>query len=320
MALLPPWFSTHRSLAVGLATSGAGLGGLAYSLVAGRLIAVSDISWTWRIFSFISLACNVVCALLLRERPVKAAAAGPSRPPRCTFRLRDFLRTQVFLVLCWGFVTEFGYVALWYSLPSYATSIGLSPAQGSVVQALLNLSIGIGRPVTGYYSDRAGRINMALAMTLLCAVLCLALWIPARNYAGLLAFAATAGGVSGIFWSTVNPILGEVVGIAETGSTFGAICFALVLPTTFGEAIALALVRGDGSHQFLPSQIYVGFMFLAGALFLWCLRCWKIFDLESKEEVERPVLADVEAAAAEARSGQNSFWLTPKRLFMLKRV
>ncbi|KAL2135718.1 hypothetical protein VTI74DRAFT_7235 [Chaetomium olivicolor] len=319
MSLLPPWFSRHRSLAVGLATSGAGLGGLAYSLVAGRLIEASGIAWTWRILSFISVACNAICVLLLRERPASAASA---RASRYSFSMRDFLRTQVVLILCWGFLTEFGYVALWYSLPSYATSVGLSPTQGSIVQALLSLGLGVGRPVVGYYSDRVGRINMALCMTTLCGVLCLTLWILARNYAGLLVFAMTAGVMSGTFWSTVNPILAEVVGIAEAGSTFGAICFALVLPTTFGEAIALQLVKGEGIHQFLPSQIFVGFMFLAGAIFLWFLRSWKIFEIERKaEDEQRSVLADMEVAGTSAIRGvRSSFWLTPKRLFMLRRV
>jgi MFS family permease len=328
MALLPPWFSSHRSLAVGIATSGAGFGGLAYSLLAGHLIEVSGVAWTWRILSFTSLAANAVCVLLLRERPhslsssSSSSASSPGRASRYSFNARDFLRIQIFLILCWGFVTEFGYVALSYSLPSYATSLGLSPTQGSVVQALLSLGAGLGRPVVGYYSDRVGRINVALYMTLLCGVLCLTLWILARSYAGLVVFAATAGVVSGTFWGTVNAILAEVVGIAEAGSTFGAICFALVLPTTFGEAITLQLVKGDGSHRFLPSQVFVGVTFLAGAVFLWCLRSWKIFEIEKKaEDEQRSVLTDMEGAGTAAMRGvRSSSWLTPKRLFMPKRV
>jgi MFS family permease len=321
MSLLSPWFSSHRSLAVGLATSGAGLGGLAYSLLAGHLIEVSGIAWAWRILSFTAVACNAISVLFCRERPT-SSSSRTTNGNRYAFSLRDFLRIQIFLVLCWGFVTEFGYVALWYSLPSYATSVGLSPTQGSIVQALLSLGLGLGRPVVGYYSDRVGRINMALCMTMLCGILCLTLWILARSYAGLLVFAATAGVMSGTFWSCVNPILAEVVGISQAGSTFGAICFALVLPTSFGEAIALQLVKGEGIHQFLPSQIFVGFMFLTGALFLWCLRSWKIFEIERKaEDEQRSVLTDMEVAGTTAIRGvRSSFWLTPKRLFMPRRV
>ncbi|KAK3374491.1 major facilitator superfamily domain-containing protein [Lasiosphaeria ovina] len=318
MALLPPWFSSHRSLAVGFATSGAGLGGLAYSLTTGRLIAISGPAWTWRILGFTSLAANVTCALLVRERPPSAS----TRRSRHSFNPRDFARTQVILILCWGFLAEFGYVTLWYGLPSYATSVGLSPSQGAVVQALLSTGLGLGRPLIGWYSDRIGRINMALATTMTAAVLCLTLWILARNYAGLLVFAAMVGVVSGTFWSTVNPILAEVVGIAEAGSVFGVICFALVLPTTFAEAIALQLVQGSGVNQFLPAQIYVGVMFFAGSVSLWFLRSWKISEIENKaEDEQRSELAEGEAAGIAAVRGMtSSFWLTPRKMFMPRRV
>lgn len=325
MSLLPPWFSTHRSLAVGLATSGAGLGGLAYSLLAGRIIALSGTAWAWRILSFISLGVNGICSLLLRERPPSVASASSANTPgsrRYAFSFHSFFRIQIFLILAWGFLTEFGYVALTFSLPSYATSLNLTPTQGSIVQALLSLGLGIGRPVVGYYSDRVGRINMALCMTLACGILCLTLWILARSYVGLLVFAGMAGVVSGTFWSTINPVLAEVVGIAEAGSMFGAICFALVVPATFSEAIALQLVRGEGVNQFLPSQIFVGFMFLAGASFLWCLRSWKICEIERKAEDEQiSVLTDMEVAGTAAMRGvRSSFWLSPRRLFMPRRV
>jgi len=260
---------------------------------------------------------NVVCSLILRERAPLAAARATRRP----FNFHDFLRTQVILVLIWGLFTEFGYVALWYNLPSYATSIGLNPTQGSVVQALLSVGLGVGRPIVGYYSDKVGRINMALGTTLMCAVLCLALWIPARNYAGLVVFAATAGVVAGTFWSTVNPVLAEVVGIAEAGSVFGSICFALVLPTTFGGAIALELVQGTGMNQFLPSQIFVGFMFIAGSLALIFLRSWKIYEVEMKAEAERLSVMPPEAARNAALAGvRSSLWFAPKRMFMPRRV
>jgi MFS family permease len=68
-------------------------------------------------------------------------------------------------VLGWGFFSELGYVALWFSLPVYATSVGLSARHGSIVGALLNLGTVIGRPIIGYLSDTMGRVNIATLMT-----------------------------------------------------------------------------------------------------------------------------------------------------------
>ena len=132
-AVLPQWFSTHRSLATGLAASGAGLGGIVYNLLAGSLVEKIGVSWTYRVLAFCALAANLIASVLIRDRNASV------RPSRKAFDHSEYRRIEVLLVMVWGFATELGYVVLLYSLPNYATSIGLSTHQGSVVGALLNL-------------------------------------------------------------------------------------------------------------------------------------------------------------------------------------
>ncbi|KAF4306298.1 putative transporter ESBP6 [Botryosphaeria dothidea] len=333
-AVLPPWFSTHRSLAVGLSTSGAGLGGLAYSLGAGHGIQVVGIAWTYRILALCSVVVNLLSSILLKDRiqPHLHAPPPPQHPqhaPRAksrlrAFNLRDLSRVEVLLIVFWGVVTELGYITLYYSLPNFASTIGLSASQGAVANALLNLGLGVGRPIVGYYSDVLGRINMAMLMTALCGVLCLALWIPAHSYGVLVAFAVLSGMVCGTFWSTIAPVLAEVVGIADLASVFGLICFALVLPTTFAEPIAMQLVNsaglGEGVRKYLVAQIFVSAMFILGAASLWMLRSWKIFEIERKAALERAEgMLNPEARSTVSRRMEN-FWLTPRRLFLPRRV
>ncbi|KAH7032689.1 major facilitator superfamily domain-containing protein [Microdochium trichocladiopsis] len=319
MEVLPHWFSRHRSLAVGLAASGAGLGGLAYSLLTGQLLQRYDVVWTYRILSFVSLVMNLASVAFLRQHPLcrqRRRGSGDGitgKSQHQALNPRHFGRVEILLVVLWGFVTELGYITLLYSLPTYATSIGLDPVQGSVAQALLNLGSAVGRPIVGYYSDRVGRINIALAATFACALFVFALWLPAHSYGALLAFSLLVGTVCGTFWSSISPVLAEVVGLVELGGVMGSICFALVLPTTFAEAIAIQLVDGGGGFgAFLNGQVFVGCMFLAGALSLLGLRTWKIADKEGS----RPG----NAGAARGLSGHGRFWLTPRRAFRLERV
>lgn len=155
------------------------------------------------------------------------------------FTLQDFGQVEILLIILWGLSTELGYIILQYSLPTYGSSIGLTPAQGSVSSALLSLGLAIGRPLVGYFSDSFGRINITGVMTFLCAVFCFALWIPTQSYAPLLAFSLLAGTLCGIFWCTVTPVLAEVAGILKLSSTFGVICLAMVVPATFAEPVAM---------------------------------------------------------------------------------
>ena len=99
------------------------------------------------------------------------------------------------------------------------------------------------------------------------------------------------------------PVTAEVVGMQRLPSAFGMVCFPLVVPTAFAEPIALRLVSTSG---YLSSKVFVGCMFLGGALSTWTLRSWKICDTERQEP---------------AKPGrQTRIWLTPRRLFMNTRV
>ncbi|OOF91361.1 hypothetical protein ASPCADRAFT_518599 [Aspergillus carbonarius ITEM 5010] len=303
-AILPKWFSTKRSFSSGLAASGAGLGGLAYNLAAERAIETVGVRNTYRILAFCALGSNLLSSLLLKDRPRSHTPSSPR-----TLNHRDLGHLEVLLVSVWGMSTDLGYIALIYSLPNYASSIGLTSQQGSVAGAILNLGLAVGRPLVGYISDTYGRITISMAMTATCAVLCLAIWIPAHSYALLLLFALLGGMVCGTFWSTIAPVLTDIVGLNRLPSTFGLICLTLVAPSTVAEAIALSMV---GSSGYLSTQVYISCMFILGACCLCILRSWKFYEIEKKASVER------EGAVS---SFPNYFrWMRPQKLFLLGRV
>lgn len=153
--LLGQWFSKKRSLAIGIASSGAGFGGLAYNLATGA--AVETLGWrgAYRVLALCTAVVNLGCAILLKDRN-KAV-----QTKRQTFNIREFGHISVVLVIFWGWFTELGYIVLLYSLPNYARSIGLTAQQGAIVGAVLNLGLAFGRPIIGLLSDRFGRIDIA---------------------------------------------------------------------------------------------------------------------------------------------------------------
>lgn len=224
--ILPQWFSTRRSLAQGIAAAGVGVGGLIYNLATNAMIQQIGLQWAWRILALISCAVNVVCTLLMRDRNKFIL------PSQIAFDVRLFRRPEFLLVLGWGFFSELGYVVLWFSLPAYATSVGLSAQQGSVVGALLNLGTVVGRPIIGQLSDTMGRINIPTIMTGWCGLVCLVIWIFAKSFGVLCFFAVLAGMVCGTFWSTVGPVGAEVVGLRELPSALSVLFIMMVLPAT----------------------------------------------------------------------------------------
>ncbi|KAJ4327409.1 hypothetical protein N0V84_002180 [Fusarium piperis] len=309
-AVLPPWFTSRRSLAVGCATAGVGIGGLVYSIATDLLVKDVGIHWTYRILGFCSLGANLLAAFLLKEW------GGRTQPDLVLdeerFDLCDFGRIEILLLIAWGLATDLGYVILMYSLPTYASSIGLTPAQGAMSSALLNLGLALSRPLIGYISDSFGRINVAGVLTFLCTISCFSLWLPATTYGPLLAFSLIGGALCGVFWCTITPVMAEVVGIRKLASTFGSLCIAMAVPTTFGGPVAMQIAGSGDGLKFRDAQMFVGFMFLTGSLFVWLLRCWQIFRIEMEQ-------GGNSTTTLRATRYWVS-WLTPRFLFSRQRV
>lgn len=337
VGIIPQWFTKTRSLANGIGTAGSGLGGMMYSLATNAMIDSLGVEWAFRILGIVACAVNVICALLMRDRNKAIGAV------QLAFDYKMFKRPEFWLVLGWGFFSMMGYITLLFSLPNYAVSIGLTARQGSIIGAVLNLGQGLGRPVVGVFSDKAGRINLAGACTFIGGLFCFVIWIFAKSFGVLIFFAIAVGTVAGTFWTTIAPVGAEVVGLKELPSALSIVWIFLVIPTTcefcgrcvlssFGlqlavsEPIALQLRQNTGDI-YLHAQIYCGFMYTAAAGCMLLLRGWKIGQIQQLAAEKGQQLANIDAVSAEpsqtqavsirsARSKSNIV----KRLFMWKKV
>lgn len=292
VGIIPQWFTKKRSLANGIGTAGSGIGGMMYSLATNALIDRLGVQWALRILGILACAVNCTCAMLIRDRNKAVGSI------QLAFDYTLFKRPAFLLLLGWGFFSMMGYIVLLFSLPNYATSIGLSARQGSIIGALLNLGQGLGRPLVGIFSDKAGRINLAGLCTFICGLFCFVIWIFAKSFAVLIFFAIIVGTVAGTFWTTIGPVGAEVVGLKQLPSALSIVWIVLVLPTTFSEPIALELRQKSG-NIYLHAQIFTGFMYIAAGLCMWFLRVWKIEEIEqiAAEQDKRP--EDIDAASAE---------------------
>ena len=267
----PQWFTTRRSLANGVSASGSGFGGLLYSLAAGAMIRTIGLAWCFRVLGLVSFGVNAICITLIRDRNKIIGSR------HAAFEMKLFKRPEYLLLNGYGFFSMLGYIALVFSLADYAKKMGLHASQAAVLSAILNLGRGLGRPPTGYFSDSIGRINMAGLTTFFCALLAFVVWVFAKSYGVLIFYALIGGTVTGTFWATIGPVTVEVVGLQNLPSALNIEWLVIVLPCTFSEPIALQIVENTGNY--LGTQLFIGFMYLAAALCILALRGWKVGEL-----------------------------------------
>lgn len=291
------WFLKRRSVAQGITAAGSGLGGLIYSLAVGAIIPRLGLSWAFRILGILACCVNLVCANLLRDRNKLVGSRLTA------FHFPLLRRPEFLLFLGWGIFNMLGYVALLFSLANFALSVGLSPHQGSIVSALLNLGQALGRPPVGMFSDRLGRINIATLLTFLCGFFCLVIWIFAESMGVVCFFAVLVGTVAGTYWATVSPVLAEIIGLRDLPSGLSITWLTLVPPCTVSEVIALNLRTHDasGGTSYLQVQVFTGFVYIGASVCLWLVRGWKVGELERAEQRRESVARENTLRGKEGR-------------------
>ncbi|KAJ5201723.1 major facilitator superfamily domain-containing protein [Penicillium cinerascens] len=252
IAIISQWFDKKRSLANGISAAGSGIGGLMFSLVDGTVMQNISYAWALRLTAILSCSILLIATLLIRDRNNAIQPSGRG------FDIKLLRRTDVLLLLLWAFISMFGYIALLFSLPDYAHSMGLSDTQATTVNAILNLGTAVGRPLIGIISDRFGRIEVAGLLTCACGISCFAIWLPATSYGVLVLFAFVSGAIFGSFWVTIGPLCVEIAGLEQLQSTLSLSWTFIVLPTTFGEVIALNLRRSGSQKPYLYVQAFCG--------------------------------------------------------------
>lgn len=113
MGIVPQWFDKRRGLALGLAASGSGIGGLIMPFIMNALLQKFGQGWTYRIIGFICLVLGSFATFLVREK----------YPSTGRKKLSDIVQWSVLkdsnLVL-WcvaATVTLFGYLIPFFYLP-----------------------------------------------------------------------------------------------------------------------------------------------------------------------------------------------------------
>jgi MFS family permease len=146
-SIVPQYFTKNRSLAVGIATGGTGLGGLVYSLAANEMIhSRLGIQWTFRIMAIICFVVITASALFLEDRNEKQKATAKAIEWKL-FKMLDF-----WLFLGWLWLSSFGYVVVVFSLSAYAQEVGFTAEQGSLVSAMFNRMYNDSR-LSGYLAN-----------------------------------------------------------------------------------------------------------------------------------------------------------------------
>ncbi|SAM08669.1 hypothetical protein [Absidia glauca] len=261
------YFSKRRGMAVGIAISGSGFGGLVMSNIVEAINKTLGIRWSLRVVGFINLVLISFAACVVRPL---------NPPPPCKFsqslNLKPFRNVQFCLLFAVQFIGNFAFNVPSSYLPSYASYLQLDTWIGSNLSAILSGLMIVGKIGSGAVSDYIGRANMCTICVSMTGVMCLALWLPATNAAAIWAFAATFGLFGGGYMVMIPAVLVQCVGIEDVEASNGLLFFAWFFGGLFGSPICAALIGNDVDNPKYSDAIIFGGVLM---VFAGCL-CWAV--------------------------------------------
>lgn len=192
LTLLSRSFVRKRALALGVATAGAPLGGVIYTLMVEQLLPKVGFPWMVRGVGFVMLALFIAAGFML---PLTKDNAGQPAAPRRSraFDVRALKDLPFWSFTVANFFLYLGYMTPFYYIPIYAeTKLGTSRSLGLYVLIISQASSIIGRVVTTAVAHYWGAMIPWICCGFLSGVLCIA-WISASSLAKFILFAAFYG-------------------------------------------------------------------------------------------------------------------------------
>ncbi|KAH9846763.1 monocarboxylate permease [Lenzites betulinus] len=262
VAVLGHWFRKRRALAIGLTTGGSASGGVVLPILLEKLIPVVGFGWAVRIVAFILLACLIVSCLTIRTRlPLSghlsfrtAIDLGGFRDPRYT------LATIGAFLLFYGFFIPYFYIQI------YANFRGVPPNIAKYLLAIMNATNIPSRILPGYIADKTGPLKVFVPAAAVCSVLLLGLWLPSRNSASIIAFAALYGLFSGAFVSLLPSYIASISPREKLGARLGSVYMVVAVASLVGTPTGGALLKETDEAHFRNLIIFCGVLSVAGTV------------------------------------------------------
>jgi OFA family oxalate/formate antiporter-like MFS transporter len=270
IACCQKWFPDKRGLITGLIVSALGFGGLVFTPVASTLIKSRGVleTFTWFGFIFI-IVCTIGSQFIVN--PLAGFTPEGWTPPAAKkgahlvqdFTPKEVLQTPQFymIVIAFMLATAAGLMVIPFAKVLGASG-GLSPKVATAGVMVIAIFNSFGRLFWGGISDRVGRKNTLLILTLLAGASILFV-ASAQSYTILVLIGIVAFAYGG-FLGTFPALTADYWGIKHMGTNYGMVLLGFGVGAVAASFIAghLKDVYGNFSWAFIIASAasFLGFL------------------------------------------------------------
>ena len=259
VALVGAWFERRRTLALGVAVAGIGVGTLALPPAAAALIEAIGWRDTYLVMaaaggSVLALCAFVAAAPPLAEHPRGARLGQALRAPDYRWL---YLAT---LLLSTGLFVPFVHLA------SYAEERGIDPVPAAGLIGAIGAASIAGRLALGGVAGAIGLLRTFQGCFLARALSFCLWWAAGSAYAVLLAFAAILGIGYGGFVALSPAVVAERFGVERLGSLLGVLYTSAGVGSAVGPPVAGVVIDATGYTPAIAGSLVLGLAAYAAVL------------------------------------------------------
>lgn len=260
MSTVSRWFDKKRGVALGIASTGAGLGPLITAPFATFLIERFNWRTAYLIIGIISWLLVIPLSRILKRDPyeINELPDGANTPLDDTkteegtlpahLSLTQALQTGSFwsIISIYFLFSSSLWLALTHIVP-HAVDIGYSSVEAATILSVSGGAVVVGRMLFGIISDRFGRKSAVLSCTLLqfSAMLWL-LW--AKELWMLFLFAVLLGLAWGGMGTAMAALIGDTFGLGNLGAILGVLDVGFTTGAALGPIISGFIFDVSGSY------------------------------------------------------------------------
>ena len=251
------WFPDKRGLVVGMMVGGYGAGSGVFGPFASSLI--ERVGWrsTFQILALLFFAMTLVATWLLRNPPPGYQPAGwDSALAKATSRAgvdvepRDMLRRPTFYVLwiAYALGTTAGTMVISQLVP-FTRAAGHSAAVAAYALTVGAIGSASGRVLSGWLSDRIGRLNTIRTLLVVSACAMPALFLLRENVATFYLFLGLVYYCYGTQLSVYAAASADFYGTKNVGFNYGLLLLAWGTAAVFGPMLGGRVFVSTGEYR-----------------------------------------------------------------------
>ncbi len=261
------WFKKRRGLAIGIMSSGLGVGGMVMAMLVGSYLIPT---WSWRI-SYISMALLIVITivpvslLVIRTKPSDMGlypdgASSPAEDIARDVELADtggrnlrkaFASLSFWLIGVSFFLNAFCHVGVVQNQAPHLEDIGFSVATVAGVVGFVGLGSAFGKLIFGWLCDRIPAkyaCAIGLALQIIGIIMLMNIELDSPSFL-VWVYSIVMGMGAGSWLPTLSMITGTAFGLSSYGGILGSFLLIEHIGTATGPLVAGQIYDVTGSYS-----------------------------------------------------------------------